>query len=48
MHEAAIVAQNRAFVEAVAAGRPTEPTAQGVLPVYRALQWVEDSLRRSG
>jgi hypothetical protein len=42
----AVGAQDEAFLRAVASGEPVEPTAAGVLPVYRALQRVDDALRR--
>jgi 2-hydroxy-4-carboxymuconate semialdehyde hemiacetal dehydrogenase len=44
MQEAAIAAQDEAFVRAVRTGEPAEPTAAGVLPVYRVLQRVDELL----
>jgi 2-hydroxy-4-carboxymuconate semialdehyde hemiacetal dehydrogenase len=44
MQDAAILAQNRAFVEAIAAGRQPEPSAASVARVYEVLQRVEDQL----
>jgi 2-hydroxy-4-carboxymuconate semialdehyde hemiacetal dehydrogenase len=41
---ASIRAQNEAFLRAVRTGEPVEPTAAGVLPVYRVLQAVDDLL----
>jgi len=46
MQAAAIAAQNAVFLRAVETGAPAEPSAAGVLPVYRALQEVDALLRR--
>jgi 2-hydroxy-4-carboxymuconate semialdehyde hemiacetal dehydrogenase len=44
MQDDAIRTQNDTFVRSVCSGEPAEPTAAGVLPVYRVLQRVDDLL----